>query len=668
MADANIGIDLESYQGDAALAFGSGFAGGVPLSLNTPKTDEVLLSITQNAITKRKNDLDKFQKNIESALLKASDTEGVYEVDQQVIRQKQKDLYKYIVENADAIAPMASLKNPERYAEFNSRLSSFMMDVDKSKQDKKFEQQYQLFIKQKPEYNNEATRRLWENWKNTGISRLPFMGVPDGEAELLRAEKQFYQDLAGAEVSVVTEPTPNDPMSYTVMQKAKYNMDDYRDRVFLPQKTEFIEAMWAASPELRTKYKDDKQAYIDDLVKQRFGSGERVLASKIQNRTNQSELEAGRNQRANNALELRREISYRQLDLAEYKQEYKESQDRLKAIEENASSMPLMQNVIKRLGDAEVEQDLTSVGKKFIPYAKSIVELKSTTIPDDVKSYLYEKGEGGRSAFGEAYGKVYKIETSDGREYYTPAKRMFILRGKEVDKQEYDAAVTDNKSIRVLPDNNRIFTKETLALRSIEGTEKGREEVANYNNTYSLTTQSSGSGFLKSAEKYKNVKYEMGAKGKGGKMDCSGIVCAILNDNGIKVSGTSEEIVFKAPQKINASSITSINDLKEGDVIGVDTGATSFDKGRKNGIDHVGIVVEKDGRKYFVESRSGKGYDMTPLEDKWNTYAKAGYGIFIGRYGEGGAQPANSGAKKKSSVNVNSPINKIRIKAGLPPI
>ena len=122
MADANIGIDLESYQGDAALAFGSGFAGGVPLSLNTPKTDEVLLSITQNAITKRKNDLDKFQKNIESALLKVSDTEGVYEADQQVIRQKQKDLYKYIVENADAIAPMASLKNTERYTEFISRL------------------------------------------------------------------------------------------------------------------------------------------------------------------------------------------------------------------------------------------------------------------------------------------------------------------------------------------------------------------------------------------------------------------------------------------------------------------------------------------------------------------------------------------------------------------
>jgi cell wall-associated NlpC family hydrolase len=658
MADQNIGIDLESYQGDAGLAFGSGFAGGMPLSLNTPKTDAALTAITQNTINRRKKDFDDFQKKIEVALTSISDTDGIYEVDQQVIRGKQKDLYKYIIENADAIAPMSSVKNPQRYAEFNSRLSSFMMDVDKSKQDKKLEQQYQQLIRQKPEYNNQATRKLWENWRNEGPSRLPFLGVPDGEKELLEAEKQYYKDVAGAEVTIVEEPIPNDPMSYTVMQKAKYNMDDYRDRVFLPQKTEFIEASWAANPELRIKYKDDKQAYIDDLVKQRFGSGERVLASKIQNRTNQSELEAGRNQRANNALALRMEISDRQLDLAEYKQEYKESQDRLKAIEENASSMPLMQNVIKRLGDAEVEQDLTSVGKKFIPNAKSIVELKSTTIPDDVKSYLYEKGEGGRSAFGEAYGKVYKIETSDGREYYAPAKRVFILRGKEVDKKDYDAAVTDNKSIRSVIDNNRIFTKETLALRSIEGTQKGREEVANYNKTYSSTPKSSGSGFLKSAEKYKNVKYKIGAKGDDGNMDCSGIVCAILNDNGIKASGTSEEIVANAPQKINASSITSINDFKEGDVIGVDTGATSFDKGRKNGIDHVGIVVEKDGRKYFVESRLGKGYDMTPLEDKWNKYAKSGYGIFVGRYG----------GSKKSSVDVNSPINKIRIKAGLPPI
>lgn len=651
MADQNIGIDLESYRGDAGLAFGSGLVGGMPLAINTPQTDAALFAITQNAIKKRNADFEGWQKNVEKALTNISDTDGIYEVDQQVIRDKQKDLYRYIIENADAIAPMSSVKNPKRYAEFNSRLSEFMMDVDKSKQDKKLEQQYQQLIKQKPEYNNEATRELWDNWKNEGLSRTPFYGVPDGEKELLESEKQYYKDLAGAEVSIIEEPIPNDPLSSTIMQKAKYNFEDYRDRVFYPQKSEFIEATWAVNPELRIKYNDDKQAYIDDLAKQRFGSGERILASKIQNRTNQSQLEAGRNQRAQNALNLRKEISDRQLDLAEYKQEYKESQDRLKAIEENASSMPLMQNVIKRLGDAEVEQDLTSVGKKFIPNAKSIVELKSTTIPDDVKSYLYEKGEGGRSAFGEAYGKVYKIETPDGREYYAPAKRVFILRGQEVDKKDYDAAVTDNKSIRSVIDNNRIFTKETLALRSIEGTEKGREEVANYNKTYSSTPKSSGSGFLKSAEKYKNVKYKMGAKGDGGNMDCSGIVCAILNDNGINVSGTSEEIVSKAPQKINASSITSINDLKEGDVIGVDTGATSFDKGRKNGIDHVGIVVEKDGRKYFVESRSGKGYDMTPLEDKWNKYAKSGYGIFVGRYGEGGAQSANSGAKKKYKFN-----------------
>ncbi len=651
MADANIGIDLESYQGDAGLAFGSGFAGGMPLSLNTPKTDAALSAIAQDSINKRNKDFSDWEKNVQGALVNISDTDGIYEVDQETIRGKQKDLYKYIIENADAIAPMSSVKNPQRYAEFNSKLSSFMMDVDKSKQDKKLEQQYQQLIRQKPEYNNDATRRLWENWKKEGLQRIPFVGVSDGESGLLNAEKEYYKDLAGAEVSVIEEPIPNDPMSYTVMQKAKYNLDNYRDRVFLPHKSEFIEASWAATPEIRMKYNDDKQAYIDDLVQQRFGSGERILASKIQNRTNQSTLEAGRNQRANNALSLRREISDRQLDLQEYKQEYKESQDRLKDIEKNASSMPLMQNVIKRLGDAEVEQDLTSVGKKFIPNAKSIVELKSTTIPDDVKSYLYEKGEGGRSAFGEAYGKVYKIETSDGREYYAPAKRVFILKGKEVDKKDYDAAVTDNKSIRSVIDNNRIFTRETLALRSIEGTEKGREEVANYNKTYSSTPKSSGSGFLKSAEKYKNVKYKMGAKGDDGNMDCSGIVCAILNDNGIKASGTSEEIVANAPQKINASSITSINDFKEGDVIGVDTGSTSFDKGRKNGIDHVGIVVEKDGRKYFVESRSGKGYDMTPLEDKWNKYAKSGYGLFVGRYGGGDSQPVNSGAKKKYKFN-----------------
>ena len=56
MADANIGIDLESYQGDAGLAFGSGFAGGMPLSLNTPKTDAALSAIAQDSINKRNKD------------------------------------------------------------------------------------------------------------------------------------------------------------------------------------------------------------------------------------------------------------------------------------------------------------------------------------------------------------------------------------------------------------------------------------------------------------------------------------------------------------------------------------------------------------------------------------------------------------------------------------
>jgi len=50
---------------------------------------------------------------------------------------------------------------------------------------------------------------------------------------LLNAEKEYYKDLAGAEVSVIEEPIPNDPMSYTVMQKAKYNLDNYRVYYFI---------------------------------------------------------------------------------------------------------------------------------------------------------------------------------------------------------------------------------------------------------------------------------------------------------------------------------------------------------------------------------------------------------------------------------------------------
>jgi cell wall-associated NlpC family hydrolase len=152
------------------------------------------------------------------------------------------------------------------------------------------------------------------------------------------------------------------------------------------------------------------------------------------------------------------------------------------------------------------------------------------------------------------------------------------------------------------------------------------------------TTQASGSqpsatggsltneNILGSINKIKGGKYEMGAKGEGGKYDCSGFVCKVLNDNGVSISGTSEELITKAP-----TIITSASQAQVGDVVGIDTGERKHDKGRESGIDHVGIVIEKNGTLYFAEQTS-KGFIETPLDKKVDNLIAKNHSFWIGRY------------------------------------
>jgi cell wall-associated NlpC family hydrolase len=125
------------------------------------------------------------------------------------------------------------------------------------------------------------------------------------------------------------------------------------------------------------------------------------------------------------------------------------------------------------------------------------------------------------------------------------------------------------------------------------------------NKTESPTSTSNGSStsnLYNEAIKYKDYKYELGSNGKEititrdgsykGQVfktfDCSAFVSRVLG----KSRMTSEPLVVGGSNFRTLTNNLKASDLKEGDVIGTDNGPTSFDRGRKYGIDHILIVIK----------------------------------------------------------------------------
>ena len=155
--------------------------------------------------------------------------------------------------------------------------------------------------------------------------------------------------------------------------------------------------------------------------------------------------------------------------------------------------------------------------------------------------------------------------------------------------------------------------------------------------------------------KYKDYVYELGYKGakitvnrgpnKGKSFnatDCSGFVNSVLGTN----LGSSESTTASGKNFTQVSTLTA-NNLKDGDVIGVDNGPTSFDRGRLYGIDHILIVInnpntnqleiwESNGpsvSKYNnEETNSYGGVHATALETKIAALNKKSKKIFVSSF------------------------------------
>ena len=117
--------------------------------------------------------------------------------------------------------------------------------------------------------------------------------------------------------------------------------------------------------------------------------------------------------------------------------------------------------------------------------------------------------------------------------------------------------------------------------------------------------------------------------------DCSGAVCELLKADGINVSGTSENIYEQATEKFSGfSSFAEIaGDLSHGDLLFIDTGDKTWDKGRKHGIDHVGMVIQgKDGNLMFFQSDSKRGVNIMSLSQAIQEFDKTAKKRYVGRY------------------------------------
>ena len=162
---------------------------------------------------------------------------------------------------------------------------------------------------------------------------------------------------------------------------------------------------------------------------------------------------------------------------------------------------------------------------------------------------------------------------------------------------------------------------------------ESKNENTTTNPYIGTSTQEASGNLYENASRLQGMKYNLGSSGENNQIDCSGAVCKILN-----IPRTTSEGILTGARGFGKFT-GNWNSLNEGDVLGFDTGSTSFDKGRKYGIDHVGTIVvdPKTGRKMFAHSSSSTGFTMIPLEEAQRKYPNAT--IYQGSYSRGSSSP-----------------------------
>ena len=144
---------------------------------------------------------------------------------------------------------------------------------------------------------------------------------------------------------------------------------------------------------------------------------------------------------------------------------------------------------------------------------------------------------------------------------------------------------------------------------------KGDEIVSAFNQ---LPSNSTSKAIVRSVASMRDKTYNLGDK-SGNSIDCSGFVYKVLTDLNKSVPTddlSSQGLWVNSKDHKTYTDWKSIkkSDLKEGMVIAFDTGDHGFDKNRKYGIDHIGIIVyNSQGEPMIAESATSKnGVALTP--------------------------------------------------------
>lgn len=238
--------------------------------------------------------------------------------------------------------------------------------------------------------------------------------------------------------------------------------------------------------------------------------------------------------------------------------------------------------------------------------------------------------------FKDKHGKLMVAEGGSGRKpHVTPLNKVLSQAGEKHENlfaadlvtlaEKYGAKPVENFSYsRIQPDASR------FASTGITETPPDSDNAA-------ALRQHINTGIEHAAKDgaARHVSYEFGVKDGKTSIDCSGFVrkaadsgfAHLHGKHGYHSSATHEldncsdaqvNAVFEKTGFMLDGSNVNMQNLKEGMVIGIDSGDHGWDRGRTRGIDHIGTIYRDDnsGKLMFAESSSCRGVHSTPL-DQW---------------------------------------------------